>query len=56
MRLFKRRDPNRCRVDEEWCGSFIGRRYCSTHNVVWDNGGACPSRGLPPSTEGLWFA
>lgn len=33
-----RRDAKRrqCRVTEEWCGSFIGRRYCSTHDYYWD--------------------
>lgn len=32
----------RCRVDEEWEGLFIGRRWCATHQVYWDNGGPCP--------------
>lgn len=33
----------KCRVDEEWQGLFIGRRYCSTHQVRWDDGGLCPT-------------
>ena len=37
-----------CRIDEEWCGSFIGRRFCATHDVYWDNGGNCPKYGQPP--------
>lgn len=34
----------RCRIDEEWCGVFIGRRWCATHQVKWDGGGDCPER------------
>ena len=34
-----RDDDDACRITEEWCGSFIGRRYCSTHDVHWDGGG-----------------
>lgn len=37
-----------CRVSEEWCGLFIGRRHCSTHNIVWDDGGRCPRSGQTP--------
>jgi hypothetical protein len=49
VRLLKRfrRDPNRCRIDEEWCGLFIGRRYCATHEIYWDGGGSCPHAGQP---------
>jgi hypothetical protein len=27
---------NKCRVSEEWCGSFIGRKHCTTHGYTWD--------------------
>jgi hypothetical protein len=35
-------DQHTCKVSEETGGSFIGRKYCHTHNVVWDNGDTCP--------------
>jgi hypothetical protein len=50
-----RRDPNRCRVGEEWHGYFIGRRHCHAHNVVWDDQGQCPREGLRPG-DPLAFA
>lgn len=34
----------RCIIDEEWCGVFIGRRYCARHNTRWDDGGLCPKQ------------
>lgn len=37
----------RCSIDEEWQGSFIGRRWCRTHEVYWDGGGSCPYAGQP---------
>lgn len=37
----------RCRVDEEWCGLFIGRRWCATHAIRWDDGGPCPATRVP---------
>lgn len=40
-------DPNRCSISEEWCGYFIGRQHCSTHQVHWDDGGPCPHKGVP---------
>lgn len=40
--ILRRMDPDRCRVDTEWQGSFIGRKRCSTHGAVWDSGGPCP--------------
>ena len=36
MRWFKKRDPNACRIEDEWQGIFIGRHWCSTHRVYWD--------------------
>jgi hypothetical protein len=33
----------RCRVSTEWCGTFIGRRSCSTHHTRWDHDGPCPA-------------
>lgn len=39
---WRERRAKRCRVDEEWGGIFIGRRYCSTHREYWDGGGPCP--------------
>lgn len=49
-RLRRRRAAKRleCKVSEEWCGLFIGRRQCRTHNVVWDDGGACPRQSREP--------
>lgn len=38
----------RCHIIEEWGGIFIGRRCCTTHNVVWDDGGRCPRFGHDP--------
>lgn len=34
----------KCRVTEEYGGAFIGRKYCSVHDVHWDGGGDCPQR------------
>lgn len=45
----RKRRALRCRIDEEWGGLFIGRRYCSTHDLRWDNGGPCPAAGLGPN-------
>lgn len=39
------KSANRCDIDEEWQGSFIGRRWCRTHEVRWDDGGRCPHEG-----------
>lgn len=33
-----------CQVSVEWTGSFIGRKYCATHDVKWDGGGNCPDK------------
>lgn len=35
-----------CRIDEEWHGLFIGRKYCSTHDEHWD-----PPRRTCPGLE-----
>lgn len=53
MSLFRRapKDPNRCRIDEDtgaYGSIFIGRQFCSTHQVKWDDGGLCPHKGEPP--------
>lgn len=45
----RKRRALRCRIDEEWGGLFIGRRYCSTHDLRWDNGGPCPAAGMDPN-------
>ena len=49
--LAARRDRRRrrCRVSEEWCGIFIGRRWCGTHEQRWDGGGSCPDLGARPA-------
>lgn len=44
LRVWRKRRALHCRVDEEWCGVFIGRRWCATHEVYWDNGGPCLKR------------
>lgn len=44
---------NRCRVDEEWCGQFIGRRYCQTHGYRWDPPVEQPCPGHSQPTEDL---
>lgn len=36
FKAWRRKRSLRCRISEEWCGLFIGRRYCSTHRVYWD--------------------
>ena len=33
----------KCKIDEEWGGVFIGRRWCATHQERWDDGGPCPA-------------
>jgi len=56
-KAFFRQRANRCRVDEEWCGLFIGRRYCSTHGYRWDPGQKpCPGHARPVEdlSEGTW--
>ncbi len=35
------RTKNHCKIDQEWCGLFIGRKYCSYHDVKFDSGD-CP--------------
>ena len=52
MKRFWKRDPDRCKVKVkvEWCGAFIGRRYCSTHGVRWDGGSETQCPANPPHT------
>lgn len=37
-------NPAGCRISVEWTGHYIGRRYCSTHDVRWDSDEPCPGR------------
>jgi len=58
LRAWRAARANRCRVDEEWCGLFIGRRYCSTHSYRWDPGEKpCPGHARPTDDqpEGMWI-
>jgi hypothetical protein len=47
-RAWRLQRRNRCQVTEEWCGAFIGRRHCATHNVAWDGSGPCPRVSSAP--------
>ena len=44
-RAWRAARAQQCRVDEEWGGLFIGRRHCTRHGIVWDDGGDCPRKG-----------
>ena len=56
LKAWRKRRADRCRIDEEWGGLFIGRRHCVTHNVVWDDGGICPGLGGANPTRAFTFA
>lgn len=44
---WRQRKAAACRITEEWCGHFIGRRHCARHDTTWDTGGPCPNTTQP---------
>jgi hypothetical protein len=47
-RAWREDRQRRCRINMEYGGYFIGRQFCMTHNVAWDDGGRCPRLNEDP--------